>query len=70
MSYPAGVATGNAVIAAALEWEACRTLRSDCSYERHRRSVLDLQRATRAHRAATALEHTQGPDIDADGGLP
>jgi hypothetical protein len=71
MSYPDGVATGNAVIAAALAWD-------DLAYHLDGDSVTEedvdrwllashqLRAKVAAHRAATAHEHTQGPDIDVD----
>lgn len=65
MGYPAAVATGNAVIAAALEWSEAFTT-GPYQSERSHRARLALADAVRRHIAETAVAHVQGPDIDAD----
>lgn len=82
MSHPWGEATGNAVIAAAVAREvtAARldayqanprkpkvmSLRWTALMADYEEADQALRAATQAHRAATAVKHTQGPDIDAD----
>lgn len=69
MSYPHAIATGNAVIAAALAHvDALHAYTGDqldsareCG--RTRRALVD---AVAAHRAATTTAHQQGPNIDTD----
>lgn len=73
MSYPQAVATGNAVIAAALEWDDAMTAYGHAVFDadeaeaeaRYGAARDALDDAIAAHRAATAVEHVQGPDIDA-----
>ena len=70
MSYPHAVKTGNAVIAAALAWEEQRRAwyRSAPAAETGamEAAARTLVVAVLAHREATALEHLQKPDMDAD----
>jgi hypothetical protein len=84
MSYPHAVATGNAVIAAALAWDAATeawdSFAADWAGEAPDLRAMDegdriaatefaaiqrLRESCAAHRAATATEHVQGPDMDA-----
>lgn len=73
MSYPLAIATGNAVIAAALEWDEANTahlvhvpFEPLAVWQRLLDAETALRYAVAAHRAVTAIEHVQGPDIDAD----
>lgn len=65
MGYPHAVATGNAVIAAALAYvSGCDHLEDPEEIaERH----VQLADAVYDHVNATAVEHVQGPDIDEAG---
>lgn len=65
MAYPYSVATGNAVIAAAIEWRRHVTIATPAGHPPPPRSTA-LAAAVDRHLAAVARPHTQGPDIDAD----
>jgi hypothetical protein len=66
MAYPQGVATGNAVIRAALALDQVLTDTDDGMVECKWDDAVHFRDAVAAHRAATAAEHEQGPDMDAD----
>lgn len=59
MSYPWGVATGNEVIAAAIEWRRYVSIAQPAGHRTPPRSAR-LAAAVDAHLAATAREHQQG----------
>jgi hypothetical protein len=60
MGYPQGVATGNVVIAAAVELH-----QREMSGRPTRGAYVRLNQAVAAHLEATAVAHVQGPDMDA-----
>lgn len=80
MAYPQAMAAANRLVTAVLEWDDARTVARAAVYGaggeaavlRYEDASESLEQAIAGYRTATAVEHVNGPDLDADrhGGQP